>query len=220
MNISTLAAFSNSMGLALARFVGSNPQAQLPAGLYGELLESRLMPDYHALVKAGKVYTASGTAANPSAFTGAAAGTPLLGIYNPAGSNVDIVPIMLTASVRTTGTAAVADDFNFWMANQGTTPVTGTNTPPKNLYSQVAAGSVSTCMINTANTAALASTLVKGSFSVGLTGATAAPDVILLQDELKGLLIVSPGNYLAWGAAAGFTAASIDFSMIWAEVSV
>jgi hypothetical protein len=198
----------------------ANSQGSLPNGQYGELLMSELNPVYYGLLKAGKVFSVSGTAANPSAFIGGAAGTPLIGVYNPAGSGVDIVPLQLRMSIRTTGSAAVATDFNFWAVNQGGVAVTGTQTAARNLYSQANAGAAAYCMINTANTAALASTLILPSFSIGLTAATAVTNVALLADDLKGLGMLAPGNYLAWGASVAPTSASVDYALIWAEIAV
>lgn len=190
----------------------------IPGGLFGELLESRLLPDYHYLVKNGFVYSASIAAINPSAFVGGAAGTPIFGLYNPANSGKDLVLLEAVVGIRTTGTAAVSEDFNHWGVNQNGVAVTGTVTAPRNLYSMAASGSVAISMVNTANTAALASNLIRPSFSVGLTAATAITNVTLLRDEIKGGIIVSPGTYYAFGLAAALTAGSIDAGLIWAEM--
>ena len=216
--MATLQTVSQSVASGLSRANGA--QANVPSGTFGEVFMSELNPIYYSLIKQGRVYSLSGTGLNPSAFGGVAAGTPLLGVWNPAGSGVDLVPIMLNVAIRTTGTAVVATDFNFWTANQGTTAITGTQTAAKNMYTQATTGSAMYGMVNVANTAAVASTLSKASFSIGLTAGTAVTNVQLLQDELKGLLLTSPGSYLAWGSAASLTAASIDFSFIWAEIPV
>jgi hypothetical protein len=195
-------------------------QVTAPAGSFGELLDSRLMPDYYNLVKSGKLFTSSIAAVNPTAFTGAAAGTPVIGLFNPVGSGVDLVLVDVAVGIRTTGTAAVTVDFNHWAVNQGGIAVTGALTAPRQLYSLAATGSVTNAMQNTVNTAALASFLLRPSMSVGLTGVTATPNVQLLRDEVKGSIVIAPGCYYAFGASASTTAASIDAAIIWAEVAV
>ncbi|MDE2098907.1 MAG: hypothetical protein KGL39_16760 [Patescibacteria group bacterium] len=197
----------------------ANSNGVFPNGQYGELLDSKLLPDYYSLLKGGKVFGITGSG-NPSAFTGGAAGTPLIGIWNGPNSGVDIVPIALRVAIRTTGAAAVATDFNFWLAQQGSTAITGTQTQARNQYSGVSTGSAAYCMVNTANTGAVASTLLLPSLSIGLTAATAVTNVGQFHDELKGLGIVAPGNYLAWGASVATTTATFDFALLWAEIPV
>jgi hypothetical protein len=199
-----------------ARQVGGNPTA--PAGSFGELYVSELNPVYYSLLKAGRVYALAIAGANPAAFTGGAAGTPLLSLYNPAASGVDLVLLQARLAIRTTGSAAVATDFNFWAANQGGVAVTGTQTAARNLYSQANTGSAAYGMANTANTGALASSLIAPSVSIGLTAATAVTNVGLFTDEVKGLIVVSPGAYLAWGASVAPTGAAMDGALIWAEI--
>lgn len=197
---------------------GSSPTA--PGGVFGELLDTKLMPDYYALTKLGFTFSGGTTAANATGFTGGAAGTPLIGIYNPQTSGKDLVLLEAVVGIRTTGTAAVTVDFNHWGVAQGTTAVTGTSSAPRNLYTLQAAGSAAILMLNTANTASLASNLLRPSVSVGLTAATAVTNVQLLRDEIKGEIIIPPGGYYAFGASTTTTAASIDVAVIWAEMPV
>ena len=189
-----------------------------PAGTFGEAFVSELAPVYYSLQKAGRVYSVSFNAANPSAYTGGAGGSPAIGIYNPASSGIDIVLLFSKLAIRTTGSAAVATDWNYWQVNQGGVAVTGTQTVARNMYSQANTGSVAYAMVNTTNTAALAATLVAPSVSIGLTAATAVTNVQTLTEELKGAIIVAPGTYLAWGQSVALTSASIDGSLIWAEI--
>lgn len=216
MNINFLSAITNAV-------IGRNrasANGQAPGGLWNEGLVSELAPKFHALAKSGAVFSSAIAGANPSAFIGGAAGTPLIGLYNPASSGVDLVLIQARVAIRTTGSAAVATDINFWGVNQGGVAVTGTNSPPTNVYSQAASGSVATAMLNVVNTAALASTLRAPSLSIGLTAATAITNVGAYVDPIEGLLIVSPGSYLAYGASVAPTAASLDVALIWAELPV
>jgi len=158
--------------LSSSRQVSGNPT--IPAGSFGELFVSELNPVYYSLLKANRVFSIAALGANPTAFTGAVAGTPLIGLYNPAASGVDLVLLQLRLGVRTTGTAAATLDFGFYGVNQGGVAVSGTQTQARNMYSQANTGSAAYGMINTANTAALASTLIAPSVSLGAASATAA----------------------------------------------
>jgi hypothetical protein len=198
----------------------ANSSGSAPFGQYGELLVSELNPVYYSLLKGGRVFGVTGTAINPTAFVGGAAGTPLIGLWNQPGNQVDIVPLQLRLAIRTTGTAAVATDFNFWATQQGSTAITGTQTQARNQYSLASSGSAAYAMVNTVNTAALATTLLLPSFSVGLTATTAVTNVTNLVDDLKGVGTLAPGGYLAWGASVATTAASLDYAFIWAEIPI
>jgi hypothetical protein len=189
-----------------------------PGGTFGESFVSELTPVYYSLLKSGRVYSSSFAAITPSAFVGAAAGTPAIGIYNPATSGVDLVLLMAKLAIRTTGTAAVATDWNFWQVNQGGVAVTGTQTQARNMYSQASTGSSAYAMVNTSNTAALASTLTMPSVSIGLTAATAITNVQVLSDDIRGAIVVAPGCYLAWGNSVATTSGSFDGAIIWAEI--
>jgi hypothetical protein len=190
----------------------------VPAGSFGEILDSKLNPDFYQLTKGGRVYQAGVAAANPTAFTGGAAGTPLLGLFNPAASGIDLVIIQARLGVRTTGTAAGNVGFAFWGVNQGGVAVTGTQTAARNLYSLAATGGVGYAMANVVNTGALASALLAPSFCLGAVAASAAPTIAQFVDEIRGAIIVAPGCYLAFGSTSALTGASLDASLIWAEV--
>ena len=88
-----------------AKATGGNPNVL--QGFAGELLKSDVFPPYYTLAKNNKVYYQVANAVNPTVFTGGAAGTPLIGLYNPVGSGVDLIVLATRIAVRTTGTAAV-----------------------------------------------------------------------------------------------------------------
>lgn len=190
-----------------------------PGGTFGEALFSELSPQYYTLLKAGKVFSLqTANVATVTAFTGGAAGTPLMGIYNPANSGVDIVLLQSRLSFRTTGTTAGAMGFNFWLATQGSTSPTGTQTVARQMYSGAQSGSASYCMVNTANTAALASTFLMPSFTLGNVTTTGGVNVTQLVEDHRGAITVSPGNYLAWGNYVAMAVAAVDAALVWAEV--
>lgn len=212
MNLNFLPALAGAL-LGKSRASG----AYAPGGLFGEGLVSEAGPQYHALVKSGMVFSASALAINPTAFSGGAAGTPIFGLYNPAGSGVDLVIMQARAAIRNFGTAAANASLGFYSAAQGNTAPTGASTSPKQMYSQATTGSAALAMVNTVNTGAVASGLVAPS--VGIQAVAAAAEITSqLLDDLKGAIIVPPGGYLAYGLSAALTGGSIDASLIWAEM--
>jgi len=205
--------------------VGSLPSARQtagtpnnPGGTFGEAFVSELAPVYYSLMKAGRIFSIATTQTTATAFTGGAAGTPIIGIYNPATSGNDIVLLQARVGVRTTGTTAATLDFSFYQVNQGGVAVTGTQTQCRNMYSQANTGSVAYAMLNVANTAALASTLTAPSVSIGNATTTAGLNTSVFVDDIKGAIVVAPGTYLAFGASGTLAVASIDYSLIWAEI--
>lgn len=213
-----MAIINYDVGLPARQGNGSTPPA--PGGIYGEGLFTKALPDLYTLTKNGLVYSLAVAGINPTAFTGGAAGTPVFGIYNPSNSGRDVVILQARAAVRTPGTAAVSSALNFFMGVQGGTAPTGTRTQPTNMLSGVASGASSYCMVNTANTGAVASSLVAASAGITAVVTTATQQVSQLLDNVNGAIIVTQGNYLAYGLAAGLTGGSIDFSLLFAEVPV
>jgi len=166
------------------------------------------------------VYTLFSTAQNPTgAFPFAAAGTPLIAVYNPPTSGKHLVMLGVGLGVETTGTAAVATTFGLTLTTvlvQGS----GTKTVPTNMYTCVASGSVATGYLNTALTS---NTIQNAIFtlplvSIGLTAATAVVNAMPAFYDLAGSVIVAPGNILTLGVSATLTAAKVDSTFIWEEI--
>lgn len=202
--------------LPAAKQTGGNLTAL--QGLSGELLVSEVNPVYYTLLKSNRVFFQVTNAANPSAFVGGAGGTPLLGIYNPTSSGVDLVILATRVVIRTTGTAAVTNDIS-WYGGVSVLP-TGTNTNPINAYSQQATGSSAKSFVNTAMTGSTAITLTAPVLSVGLSAATAVINVTQAQDISQGLIVAAPGVLQAIGAAIAPTAAVMSVAVYWAEIPV
>lgn len=191
-------------------------QTGTPFGFANELLISEIYPKFYSLIKAGLCFEQV-VSGNPTAFTGGAGGTPLLGLYNPANSGKDLVILITRASVKTSGTAAVAWDLAWWKG-VSTLP-TGTTTPARAAYSTAAGGAVGVSFVNTAMTGSTA--LAVGpipALSGGLTAATAVTNVSPALFEEDGALVIAPGNLAAIGSSGTLTAAVIDLSVLWAEL--
>lgn len=195
----------------------SGSPASVNTGWHNELLKSDLLPKYAYLGLLGKVFLLGAPAANPTGFTGGAAGTPLLGVMNPAGSGVNLVFLMAGLTIRTEGTGTAGQDFNLY---QGLSVLpTGTVTVPTNTLSQQSSGSAAKGFVNTAMTGSTAINLALPLVSVGVTpGTTATKDQIPGLFDISGLVIAAPGVLVALGASGTGTAASTDSVLYWAEL--
>src|SRR5215212_5019118 len=69
----------------------------------------------------GNVYFTSVTSASPTAYVGAAAGTPLIALHNPTGSNKALAIIAASGLIRVTATGAGTTDLCLW-AGASVTP--------------------------------------------------------------------------------------------------
>jgi hypothetical protein len=201
---------------------GSASPAPFTAGPSGAQRVADAHARYMQSVLEGRVFLLSAAAANASAYVGAAAGTPLIAIFNPPNSGKNIFVLQESLAQQTTGTAAAAEDFAWWGGTPGTIG-TGTKTNPTNLLSLQAVGSIAQGYVNTALTSQTnALALIKPVLSVGAIPVTTAtlqtwsPATI----EEAGLIVCVPGNLIALGAAAATTAAKFDISVIWEEVPI
>src|SRR5271169_2280748 len=89
-----------AMGFVQSISQKSGPPAALPTGWNNELLISEVLPRYAALTLAGTVFSISSAAGAVTAYTGAAGGTPSVGVWNPTTSGKNL--ILLSASVCAT----------------------------------------------------------------------------------------------------------------------
>jgi len=200
--------------LPTAKQTSGNPNAA--QGLLAELLFSELTPQYYTLLKNGLLYFANLSGGVAAAFTGGAAGQPLIGIYNPANSGKDIIVVQTRIGVRTTGGTGGSVDFN-WYMGQSVLP-TAAATAPRNAYSGAQSGSVALTYINTAMTASTAINPIGPVASLGVSTGTAAQTVFPALDNTQGIVVAAPGNLIAIGAAAALATSSIDCGVIWAEL--
>ena len=187
-------------------------------GEYSEVLVTELMPRYYQNTYRGQKFFVGLASATPTAFVGAAGGTPLLSIYNPVGSGKNLVLVSLSLANRVTPTVAGTTSFCLWGGQ--TAPVTGTLVNPTNMLNQQAVGSVAKSVNNTATTGSTALAIIKAlGFQYWATAAGAFGTGILHYDA-AGEVIIAPGCMLAFGATVALTSATYDCSMIWDEIPV
>jgi hypothetical protein len=192
------------------------PGAPFPQDQQGALLVTEYNPRYYQQAYLGQTFMLASTAMAGTGFAGAAGGTPLLGVWNPAGTGKNL--IILQASVAVVATATGAGTTQFRLYGGPTAAITqATVTVPLNMLSLTASGSVAKGFVNAALTSSTA-----GNFLWSLGNyywATAAGAVITppLYQDFSGSIIVPPGAYLALGAVTILTSMTNDASILWAE---
>ena len=187
----------------------------------GALVTQDTHGKYYEAVKQGNTYYLSSQSAAATAYAGAAAGTPLLAVYNPLNSGKDLSILQASIGLGSSGTTAALVLFEWWLG-----PViaigTGTVTVPINMYSQVAGGSVTKGFVNTALTSQTGTlNLIRGILGGGANPGTTAPSTTATAiDPVDGVIVVAPGNMVAIGSRTTLAAGSIDYSILWEEIPV
>jgi hypothetical protein len=170
---------------------------------------------YLDAVMAGRVFYGTVAGGAATAYTGGAAGTPFIGVHNPANSNKLLVLLGVSVASRVAASAAGTVGFNVW-AGPSVLP-TGTVTPATNALSLAASGSASRLFLNTALTGstALALALPLGSYYwATAAGAIIAPTFF----DVAGLVVAAPGNQFTFGGTAALTSATYDVAAYWEEI--
>ena len=108
-------------------------------------------------VLSGRVYFLSGAAVAGTAYVGAAAGTPLFAIHNPANSGKVLIVLGVGFAQRATATGAGTTGLVLW-SGPSVIP-TGTQTTPTNAYSLAATGATAKGFSNAALTGSTALTV-------------------------------------------------------------
>jgi hypothetical protein len=88
------------------------------------------------------------------------------------------------------------------------------------MYSLAQGGAVARAWLNVAVTGSTALNAIRPMMGLGAVGATAAVAVLMGLEDTAGSIVCSPGNMVALGAAAAFTSASVDVTVVWEEVPV
>lgn len=176
---------------------------------------------FYESVKRGNVFVLSGQSAAATAYTGAAAGTPLLAIYNPSNSGKDLSILQINIALGSSGTTAALVDFEAF-AGVVTAIGSGTTTAPRNIYTQAQAGSIATGFVNTALTSQTgAMNLITGVGGGGANPGTTAPNTTsTFLYNADGIIVIAPGNMLAIGSRTTLASGAITYSVIWEEITV
>lgn len=186
-------------------------------GRTGEVVTADAHAKYAETIVRGDAYQVSLAAGAATAFTGGAAGTPLLSVYNPTGSGKNLVILMIGVAPRVAASAAGSVGFSLWGGVSAAN--TGALTTPRNMLSLAQSGSVAQASSNAATTSTTAVNLllpVVQYYWATAAGAILNPGIF----DIGGAIVCAPGNLVALGASAALTSATYDVSMIWEEVNV
>lgn len=154
-------------------------------------------------------------AAAPTAYVGAAGGTPLACVHNPANSGKLLVAMAVGIAGRATATAAGTTGLDLWTGPSAIP--TGTQTPPTNALSQTPGGSTGKGFINTALTGSTALNLALALFThywATAAGAISSPGFF----PIEGLVVAPPGGQIAIGLTVAPTALTVDGALYWEEI--
>jgi hypothetical protein len=203
------------------KLVGQGQTVSL--GEFGDTLVSEYQARYYEQVYRNNTFFTSVAAAAGTAYTGGAGGTPLVAIYNPTNSGVNLVVKTTMVSVVATASAAGLTQFRLY-GGQTVLP-TGTFVTPFSALTLTATGSKAKAVNNVAMTSASAlnyiTTVGTYQFSVQLT--SGGPTYMLCPPiawDAAGQLIVQPGNTIALGAVTIPTSMTNDAAIFWDEVPV
>ena len=189
----------------------------------GALVTQDTHGKFYEAVKRGNAYYLAINTAAPTAYAGAAAGTPLIALYNPLNSGKDLSILQAAIGIGSSGTTIALVLFEYWLASlslQGGIIGTGTQTKPINMYSQTTGGSVAYGFLNVALTGQTGTlNLLKPIVGGGANPGTTAPNTTSNGlDNPDGSIVIAPGSLLAIGSRTTLAAGSVDAAIIWEEI--
>lgn len=199
---------------------GNNAMVNGRSGQLGDLIVSELHGRYYETTYRSNSFLLSvSTAAAVTAYTGGAAGTPMICLFNPSGSGRNAV--LNKVSIGNVVAASAAGTVHFGLYFGTTAAITqATTTTPWNMLTQLQSGSVVTGFRNVALTSGSAANNIIPVATYYWATAAGAALVTGGPVDLEGSIIIPPGSYAALGGSAALTSATWVGSMQWEEVPV
>jgi len=187
----------------------------------GELMVSEVQARYYEQNYRGNLFSLSvATAAAITAYTGGAAGTPQIALWNPSGSNRNA--IIISANYANVVAASGAGTATWGLYYGPTAAITqSTKTTPVQGSTLTAGGSVMTGFTNVALTGSTALTNVMplGAY-YWATAASAAVVSSVAPAFIDGMILIPPGSMVALGGSAALTSATWIGSLVWIETPI
>ena len=189
-------------------------------GRQADMTVSELHGRYYEQTYAGNVYSLSvAAAAAITAYTGGAAGTPQIALWNPAGSGKNAV--ILQASLANVVAASAAGTVAWGLYFGVTAAITqATTTVPTNMLTLQKSGSAMTGFTNVALTSSTALTNVLPLSSYYWATAAGAINAAPPVAEIAGSIIIPPGCMIALGGSSALTSATWIGGLVWEETPV
>jgi hypothetical protein len=198
---------------------------QIVQELHGRWYES----NYRGAVFSGGMGFTSISNATYTVGTLGATATPVVGVWNPASSAVNLVILYATLGVGVTALQATGAGPFVWCVSTGN-GVISTGAQPLNRKTLALAGSAARDMTNVALTGLTNNLVQRFASSLGggsnvqaaflQTQAGAVTPQVSSVEYIEGSIIVPPGGVLALLAAATGVAHSASSGLVWEEVPV
>lgn len=203
------------------------PQAQsIPAGTtppvrqgqLGDVIVSELHGRYYETNYRGALFstfinalTLASTHATPIA---AGTGTPIIGIFNPAGSgkNLSLVRVQQATTSGTPGGPLL------WNTIPNPQNISATFTAPFSNFNLAQQGSVARIFNNTALTGSTAGVAFRTAGGMAAVAATGA--ILTYSEEYAGDILVVPGTMIALATTAAGTSHVISVFAEWEEIPI
>lgn len=207
---------------------GSSPAAGLRQGKSGDLIVSELHGRMYEANLRGRLFHLVGssnvalTSLNAIATGLTATATPIVGLWNPPTSLVNLVPYKAIATLTTVANTAVAPGGLMWCASSGQGGIT-TGTLGINGKTLVSGGTGKGFSMTQAMTGLVGSLVANRASSIGVINAAGAATAVTLtvapQEELlEGTFIIPPGGFLGLFNQVSTTTLSYSTGLIWEEV--
>ena len=214
-----------------AQAIGSYPIAR--SGALQDLIVSELHGRFYELNKSGQLFSLAGAAAATTLAATHATGTlgatatPIVGLWNPptSGVNLEIIKAFVSLSGYGANNAVSPGGFT-WCGSVGNTAIS-TGAVPYNLRSLTAGATLTKAFANA--TGALTGltnnmVLIRGSAISAPTGIQPAAFTVgpacVVEESLDGSLIVPPGGVIALLGNVSTTTVNFNSSILWAESPV
>lgn len=209
---------TGSVGGGLIQYSDGSSDQAFRQGRSGEMMVSELLPKYYELTKRGMVYVASSPAVGTASMAAAnvsplAAGTgqPVVGLYNPLGSGVDLVILKawMDAISGTPGGSVV------WNVIPPAAGITAAGAQGLNAYT-CQPGGKGKVFNNAALTGSPVATLLRPLMGENTTAIGTGQE--LQVEYVDGDIIVQPGAFAGLAVAAAGTTWVLLGGLAWAEL--
>lgn len=190
---------------------GTGTPSPFTAGITGAQRVSDAHGKYFEAATRGNIYFMSIAAGAPTAYVGAAGGTPLLAIHNPVGSGKIANLLYASAGSRVVASSIGPTAIALW-AGSSVAP-TGTQTTPRNSATFAQGGDIlgfSNAAL-TSSTALNLAMVLSTHFWGTSVGTYTTPGVV----DLGGLITLKEGMQAAIGATLALTGLTWDVSLWW-----